>query len=82
MYYLYWLFFRMVPIDGRPSLRALKAVSTISGWESLRPVRMPAKMVSCWTSSKTKLNYFSCSQMKPTVRMETSLTVGSWFSML
>lgn len=40
------MFFIMPVIEDRPSRRALKAVSAISGCASLIPMRMPVMIVS------------------------------------
>lgn len=54
------MFFMTSLMAGMPSLSALKAVSTMSGWESLTAIRMPVNMVSCWPSSRLQLNSFIC----------------------
>lgn len=72
----------MVEKAGMPSRSALKAVSAISEWVSLSPSMMAVSMGSCRDSWKKKLKSLSCSQMKPIVRIETSLTIKSSLRML
>jgi hypothetical protein len=76
-YYRYWLFFIIVDSAGIPSRNALNAVSATSACPSFTPSRIPVRMVYCKGYSNRKLNYFSCSQIKPIVKIDTYRTTRS-----
>jgi hypothetical protein len=73
----------MSGIAPNPSLKALSDVSTICFELYFRPSKMPVSTSSCKCSLNTK-DFFSLSlsQIKPKVKIDTSLIRGSSLLML